>query len=276
MEQSKLPVTRKALERVLARASELQAATGEEGEPSDALTEEQVLELGKEVGLSPEHIRQALAEERVRVTPFATSESGVANYLFGGTRVAAQRTVQGTPEKTLAKLDRWMQREEWLRVVRQRADRIVWEPRRGFFGGLRQILRGRDYGLYRSNDISATVIRVDANSTLVRLEADFSVLRRGMAGQTAAGTVIGGASTGALILMGVMMPVAVVPVVVVAGASYALARRTQRHALERALLTLEQVLDRLERGESESPPSLLRLIESALPSLPPPRPPRSP
>lgn len=268
MEQSKLPVTRKALERVLARASELQAATGDEGEPSDALTEEQVLDLGREVGLSPEHIRQALAEERVRVTPLATSESGVAYRLFGGTRVAAQRKVRGTPEKTLAKLDRWMQREEWLRVVRQRSDRIVWEPRRGFFGSLRQLLRGRDYGLYRSNDISATVVRVDGDSTLVRLEADFTVLRRGMAGQTAAGTVIGGASAGALVLMGVMMPVAVVPAVVVTGASYAVSRRTQRHALERAMLTLEQVLDRLERGDAE-PPSLMRLIESALPPLPP-------
>src|SRR5262245_11162948 len=140
MEQSKLPVTRKALERVLARASELQAASGEEGEPSDILTEAQVLELGKEVGLSPEHIRQALAEERVRVTQYEGSGSGVAYRLFGGTRAAAQRTVRGTPERTLEKLDRWMQREEWLRVVRQRADRIVWEPRRGFFGGLRQIL----------------------------------------------------------------------------------------------------------------------------------------
>src|SRR5258705_8945731 len=151
MEQSKLPVTRKALERVLARASELQAASGEEGEPSDILTEAQVVDLGKEVGLSPEHIRQALAEERVRggVTPYETSDSGVAYRLFGGTRVAAQRTVRGTPERTLEKLDRWMQREEGLRVGRQRADRIVWGPRRGFFGGLPQLLRGPDSGLYR-------------------------------------------------------------------------------------------------------------------------------
>ena len=265
MERSKSPVSRGALERVLARAAELQAATGDESETSDALSEQQVLELGREVGLSPEHIRQALAEERVRIDRLPESGSGVAFRLFGGTRVAAQRVVRGSPEKLLATLDKWMQREEWLRVLRQRADRIVWEPRRGFFGSIRQLVRGRDYALYRSNDISATVVRVDAEFTIVRLEADFTVLRRGMAGQTAFGTFLGSASTGALVLMGVMIPVAVVPAVVVAGASYAASRRTQQHALERASLTLEHVLDRLERGERE-PPSLMRLIESALPS----------
>ena len=267
MDRSKPSVTRGALERVLARAAELQAASGEDGEPTDALSEEQVLELGREVGLSPEHIRQALAEERVTVHPLPVSETGMAYHLFGATRVAAQRLVRGTPERLLATLDRWLQREEWLRVVRQRADRIVWEPRRGFFGSIRQLLRGRDYALYRSNDISATVVRVDNEFTLVRLEADFTVLRRGMAGQTAAGTVIGGASTGALVAMGVMLPVAVAPIVVLAGATYASSRRTQQRAVQRASLTLELVLDRLERGESQ-PPSLMRMIEAA---LPPPR-----
>ena len=263
MERSKSPVTRGALERVLARAAELQASTGDDG-PTDSLSEEQVVELGKEVGLSPEHIRQALAEERVRIDPLPEEGSGIAGQLFGGTRVAAQRTVRGSPDRLLMTLDRWMQREEWLRVVRQRADRIVWEPRRGFFGAVRQMLRGRDYSLFRSNDIAATVVKVDKDHTLVRLEADFTVLRRGMAGQTAIGTAIGGASTGALIAMGVMMPVAVAPVIVLAGVSYASSRSTHQHALQRALLTLEQVLDRLERGEAE-PPSLMRLIEAALP-----------
>jgi hypothetical protein len=60
---------------------------------------------------------------------------------------------------------------------------------------------------------------------------------------------------------------AVLPSIVVAGAAYAASRRTQHHALERAQLTLEHVLDRLERGESE-PPSLMKIIEAA---LPPPR-----
>jgi len=262
------PVTRGALERVLARAAELQTAAGDDGDRSDALTEEQVLELGREVGLSPEHLRQALAEERARIEPLPTGEAtGLAFRLFGGTLVVAQRGVRGAPERVLATLDRWMQREEWLRVVRQREDRIVWEPRRGFFGTVRQLVRGRDYSLYRATSIAATVVRVDNERTLVRLEADFGALRRTVAGQSIAGVVVGGASTGALAVMGVLLPIAAVPAVVLAGVSYAVGRRTQHHALERALLTLEHVLDRLERGDTQ-PPSLMRLIEAA---LPPPR-----
>src|SRR5689334_24871035 len=80
---------RGALERVLARAAELQARTGE---PEEILTEDQILELGKEVGLSSEHLRQALAEERTRVA-LPPDESGIAARLLGGARVGASRTV---------------------------------------------------------------------------------------------------------------------------------------------------------------------------------------
>jgi hypothetical protein len=57
------PLDRSSLERVLARAAELQSGPSDTGEE---FTEEQLLELGKEVGLSPQHLRQALAEERTR------------------------------------------------------------------------------------------------------------------------------------------------------------------------------------------------------------------
>ncbi|HEX4681166.1 MAG TPA: hypothetical protein VH277_00585, partial [Gemmatimonadaceae bacterium] len=54
---------RASLERVLARAAELQGASGDASE-AEQFTEEQLIELGKEVGLSPQHLRQAMAEER--------------------------------------------------------------------------------------------------------------------------------------------------------------------------------------------------------------------
>jgi hypothetical protein len=267
MEPSKPAVTRGALERVLARAAELQATSGDDSEPSDTLSDDQIVDLGREVGLSPESIRQALAEERVQIAPLETSESGIARQMFGASRVGAQRVVRGTPERLLATLDRWMQRDEWLRVVRQRNDRIVWEPRPGLFANLRRLIAGRDYALTRANDIAATVVPVDKQHSLVRLEADFTVLRRAMVTQSAVGTAIGSGATGVLIVLGVMGAVAIVPAVVVTVGAFAGARRTQRHAVARALLTIEQILDRLERGDAE-PPSLLRLIESALPPGP--------
>ena len=64
---------RTGLERVLARATELQAAVGDRPE---SLSEQQLLELGSEVGIAPEHLRQALAEERDR--GLLPEESGLA------------------------------------------------------------------------------------------------------------------------------------------------------------------------------------------------------
>ena len=264
MDESKLPVTRGALERVLARAAELQGASGEDTESHDSLTESQVIDLGREVGLSPENVRQALAEERAKLTTDGTSGSGLAHQLFGPNRVTAQRVVRGTPARVLDTLDRWMQRDEWMRVIRQRADLIVWEPRRGLLSSLRRTFGGRDYALFRANDIAATAVLVDSDRTLVRLEADFTVLRRGATKQTVGGAVVGSAATAAALVMNVMIPLAILPAIVVTAAAYDQSRRTQKHATERALLTMQLLLDRLERGDAE-PPSLIRMIESALP-----------
>src|SRR3954469_16082510 len=105
---------RASLERVLARASELQADTGD---TPDQFSEEQLLELGKEVGLSPQNLRQALAEERTRsIVP--DEEKGVSAGLFGPSRVRAARTVPGTPAEVLAQIDAWMQKNETLIVKR--------------------------------------------------------------------------------------------------------------------------------------------------------------
>ena len=57
---------RQALERVLARAAELQGA-GAIPESSDLISESQLRDIGNEVGLSAEMINQALAEERTRI-----------------------------------------------------------------------------------------------------------------------------------------------------------------------------------------------------------------
>lgn len=274
VDKSKALISRGALERVLARAAELQGASGEQGESPDTLTEAQVEELAKEVGLSSQHVRQALAEERARIEPLTISGSGLGYQMFGADRVVAQRVVRGKPEKLLATLDRRMQKEEGLRVMRQRPDFITWEPARGVFESLRRLMGTGDFALIRADEITATVAPVDDEFTLVRLQAGFAQLRSAMGGRAALGTALGAAATGAALIIGgaaslavapvVWIPVALAPAVLGSAGSYYSARRTQQQALQRALLTLEQVLDRLERGDVQ-PPSLLRIIESALP-----------
>lgn len=262
-DRSRALVTRSQLERVLARAAELQGLSAESTEPSDALTEAQVEELGREVGLSPASIRQAIAEERARAVP-REQDTGLARTLFGESRIGAQRVVPGVPVRLLDTLDRWMQRDELLRLVRQRADLRVWEPGGGLVDSLRRAFGGRDYALFRANEIIATVVSMDDRSSLVRLEADYAQLRGSGASQTVVGAGVGGAATGAAIVLNVMLPVAVIPAIGVTALAYVSARRRQRHALERGLLAIEYLLDRLERGDKE-PPSFMKLIESALP-----------
>jgi hypothetical protein len=263
---AKQPVAldRAALERVLARAAELQ---GETGEPAEALSEQQILELGTEVGLSPQYLRQALAEERTRVGE-PTRSSGVLGRIVGAATVSSSRVVTGPPVSTLAQLDEWMQREECLRVKRHFPDRIVWEARQGFFDTLRRGLNvgGRGYALTRAHEVSATVVPVDGDRSLVRLDADLGTHRSGVAGQGATLVILGALSSGAAVALGILLPVAVAPALVGGAVGYYQARSRHAATLTRAQLALEQVLDRLERGELPRP-SLLGAI-AAVATLP--------
>ena len=257
-------IDRAALERVLARAAELQAKSGDGGETFDEFTEEQLLELGREVGLSPQHLRQAMAEERTR-SALPTDERGLAVTLFGPGHARATRTVNGTQRETLAIIDSWMQRQELLQVKRHFADRIVWEPRGDLFGNLKRVLNvgGRGYPLTRAREVAATVIPVDEKRVLVSLDADLSARRGRLAGELAGATVVGAGATGVLVIMGIAGAVAAAPAVIAPAAAYYGFRGMQIRLLNRAQLSLEQLLDRLERGEFGRAPSLLGAIAAA-------------
>ena len=271
-ERSNLPATsntldRAALERVLARASELQARAAE---PGEALTEAEIIALGKEVGISSDHLRQALAEERTRIA--VPEETGFAGRLFGPRMASAVRTVSGTPEQVLATLDGWMQREECLTMKRRFPDRIVWESRTDFVGMIKRGLNvgGRGYSLSKASDVAATAVGLEGNRTLVRLDADLSEARRMKARESGAVATLGAASSAGFVAMsslavvhavGVIAAVAAISVVPVAagvGAAYVIAK-SHHGRVTRVQLALEQVLDRLEHGEMRKPgpPSLL-------------------
>jgi hypothetical protein len=253
-------IDRSAVERVLARALELQA--GSAVDPTDRLTEAQLLDLAKEVGLDPVHLRQALAEERTRVV--VPEEHGLLASLYGGATVSAQRTVNGTPAQVLQALDEWMQRQECLRVKRHFTERIVWEADHGVAGTVRRVVRGRGQALARAPDVAATAIALDATRVLVRLDAQLAGHRASMAqvnaGLTGASVVAGG------VLAALSFPLlaAAAPVLVIAPVVWGATRSAHGRAVARAQLALEQVLDRLERGEAGRPPSLLTMLATAV------------
>ena len=248
-------LTRAALERVLARAAELQA--GAEGEEPASLTAEQLIELGREVGLSAEHLRQALAEERARVAP-AEPSSGLAAALLGDAAVGAGRTVPGQPAAVLAGLDEWMQRNESMMVMRRFTDQLVWEPRRDFATAMRRAFRvgGREFQLSIASEVSAVVAAVDERRVHVRITAGLGGARaaraQGAIAAAVAGLLVGVpafwmAANEGLPLLGL---VALVPALVLPLSAIALARRQFRRLGARAQVAIEQALDRLEFGEA--------------------------
>jgi hypothetical protein len=258
---------RGALERVLARAAELQVGTGE---PEERLSEEQILELGKEVGLSAEHLRQALAEERTRVA-LPADDGGLSAKLLGGARVGASRTVPGRPREILEAIDAWMQREECLQVKRQFPDRIVWEARRGLVGTVRRAFNvgGRGYALSRAHEVAATAVAVDASRTIVRIDADLAPFRTSLARQSTGATAFGVAAGGAMVALHFAAAVAVAPAILIGAGAFYIARGINARTATAAQLALEQLLDRLERGElTRGQPSILSMLAAAASTLP--------
>ena len=258
-----LPATidRASVDRILARALELQSTTT--SDPEGQLTESQLVALAKEVGLDPINLRQALAEERTRVAVMP-DERGVLATLYGGAAVSAQRTVRGTPAQVLKAVDEWMQRQEGLVPQRYFTERIVWEARTDLIAAVRRTVSGRDQALARATCVGATAIGIDEGRVLVRLDAQLGGHRAMMAKQNAA-------LTGAAVIAGGVLAVLSFPVFIIAAPAavalplgFAAARASHDRTVTRAQLALEQVLDRLERGEAGRPPTLMSMLAAVV------------
>ena len=244
---------RAAVERVLARAAQLQNQTPSAEDPPDVLSDEQVIAAGAEVGLNVALIRQAIAEERTRIG--VPTERGIRAQVAGAGWASASRTVAGTPASVLATLNATLTRDESLAIKRRYAERWTWEPRRDFWAMFRR-WGGWRFDLQYATEIAATVIAVDDQRVTVRLDADVSQTRNerleqgaGVAvGGVVSGGVVAGLGTIAHFAIVAIVPIAAVPVAVGLVGGYALARR-HRQTVERTQLALEQVLDRLEHGD---------------------------
>jgi len=245
---------RSAVERVLARAAELQGA-GTDAPDAGALTEAQVIEVAREAGIAPDLVRRAIAEERTRVV--LPEEHGLAARLAGPGAVSAARIIRGTPAQVAGAIEPWLEREACLRVLRRIGERTLWEPRSDFVGNLKRGLSGNEARVLRGlSSFALTVTDAGDGQTLVRLDADLSGSRRQrLAAGTA--TTTGGALAGAGMLgvgvvahalLAVVVPIAALPVLAGAGVGWALAR-SHRARAERVQMALEHVLDQLERGE---------------------------
>jgi hypothetical protein len=242
-------IGREALDRILKRAAELQAGEQDVG---DGLTRAELLKLGDDVGIPAQYLRQALLEEQTKAAP--EPAGGLLDSIAGPARVSAYRVVPGDPATIEHALARWMEGEELLQVKRRFPDRVTWEPKSGFLASMQRGLKvtGRAYALANALEIAGQVTPLEKGFCHVQLVADVRNLRRQRVGGASALAAMGTLATLAALSLGLVTGagelVALVPVAAGGLGGLALAR-THRGLAARVEVGLEQVLDRLERGE---------------------------
>lgn len=164
-------IDRAAIERIIQRATELQ--TGER-EISDGMSPDEVVVLGKEVGIPERFLRQAILEEQGRVD--LPGPHGFLDRTIGARRVAAQRVVTGGREEVEQRLRTYMETEELFRLQRQQPGRLTWEPLGGIEAAIRRstaAFGGRKaYMLAKAELIGASVTPLEDGYCHVQLSAD--------------------------------------------------------------------------------------------------------
>ena len=243
-------IDRAALERIIQRAAELQTA---DRDPAEELTPDQVVELGREVGIPERYLQRALLEERIRlVAPPATGPWG---RIAGPAEVVAQRTVPGTVDSVEAALLEWLEEKELFCVQRRQPGRITWEPQGGMAAAFRRSTAAWSRGasamlLGRADTVSATTIALEPGWCHVALTAEARKARAEYVGGGAALAGAGMVGSGLMVVLGALLPVALVPLPLALGIGYGVARR-YGHALARLQLGLERALDNLEQHGAE-------------------------
>lgn len=273
LRQANAVIPRAALERVLARAVELQTVREELPE---GISEARLVEIGGEVGIDVTNLRQAMAEERARL-PLSEEEHGFLLDALGPGTASAQRTVPGAPAEIVAKLEAWMPRMELLEKRRRVGERLSWEPKRDPIGNFFRAfgIGGRQLDLVRADQVSAVVTSIDDTKSVVRFESQMHGVRRT---QRTIFVLLAIGLTKAFFLLAIpiwlLASPGAVPVVAIAligallgGTGYALwrsIRRSYRKLVGRAHLRLEQLLDDLEIGGMHASPGLLHQVRDVL------------
>ncbi len=239
-------IDRAALERIIQRAAELQTS---DRDLAEELTPDQVLALGREVGIPERYLQRALLEERTRLV--APQAVGSWARIAGPTEVIAQRTVPGSVATAEAALVEWLEEKELFCVQRRQPGRITWEPLGGRAAAFRRSTAAFSRGssamlLGRADTLSATTIALEPGWVHVALAATARKARAEYVGGGAALAGAGVLGAGLMVVLGALVPVALLPVPVALGVGYGVARQ-YRPALARLQLGLERALDNLEQ-----------------------------
>ncbi|MBV9774061.1 MAG: hypothetical protein JO040_08935 [Gemmatimonadetes bacterium] len=233
---------------MIRRAVELQSA----GEPGDeGISEGEVLRIGKELGLTPDLVRRAIAD--VRSKP--VEEHGFLAGLMGARIVRAVRTIRRPAAPLGLFLEEYLARCEHMAVQRRFPDRTRYVRGTGVAAALGRAANkmGSRQAALDLPQLDVGVSMVDEDSALVELSVDLSTARTGLA----AGGILGGSGAGTSVAVSIWAahlatPLALVGVPVLAGMVLGsrliygtLARNTEEK--------LQGFLDRLEHGDVKLP-----------------------
>jgi hypothetical protein len=173
-------LSRVQIEQVLRRAAELEARqTGgeqpDEGEET-RLSEQDVLRLGEEAGLSQSSLQNALQE--LQRGQLVAGERDSLDRALGARQIVVTRSVPGPAGPVRRAIERFL-REQLMTVRRHHGDRVEWERARGLWPGLARSLDfARRYAFGPVTRVETEVISEGEQSTLVRFRIDLSELRR--------------------------------------------------------------------------------------------------
>jgi hypothetical protein len=187
----------------------------------------------------------------------AALDSGFVARWVGPRMLLAHRVVPGDKAALEQAIADFMTEEEAMTPKRRLPDRTVWERQKGLLAEMKRglSLQGKPYHLARALDVSVQLNALEDGYCHAELAADIGNQRSSALGGSSILLSLGVLGTLAVALVPGLQLVAVVPLLASVGLSLFVVRDYQRRA-ERMRTALEQVLDRLERGEIRSRPQL--------------------
>jgi len=235
---------KETLDRILQRATELQAG---ERDVTGSLNGDEVLALGRDVGIPERYLRQAMLEVG-RVGTESEPEDWFDQVLGAGS-VQAERVVRGEPSQIEAALVQYLEAEEVFRVLRRTEGQVTWEPLGGWHAAVRRGMGSKTLMLQKAERLSATMVPLEPGLCHVVLRAGLREHRRGFIGGAVALASAGLAGTLVLAALHAFWPILLAPLPITIGLAWGIGRQ-YRPVVERTQLGLECALDHLERGSA--------------------------
>jgi hypothetical protein len=236
---------------VIGRAAELERDYVSAG--TTVLDEQAVVEIGRELGLTPAAVREALAEYHAGLLHTGDADRRT---IVGPRVLVLERTVPGAIGVVEGQVQAFLE-GKLLDCVRRTGDRTVWRPREGLIASLQRAGKrlGRDRPLDDVTEITVALVELPTAAdrdpaVRVRLEIECRSLRQGLMATAAGGTVLGGAgavaAAAAAIVLGDPLPLLGVPAgAAVAAGAYLGPRSAYRRKLAEVELIVQGGLDDL-------------------------------